>query len=1483
MSIARSQGIGILLHTGKVLVMAGTPTTQTTAELYDPATGTWTPTASLGDPKRSAFAAVLLRDGRVLVAGGTATGAETATCLLYDPASGSWSAAGSMGVARSEFTLTLLSDGRVLATGGESPLLTFLDSAETWDPATNSWSPTGSLSAAKGRHTATLLRDGRVMVTGGRISSGVTSAITEVWNPGSGTWTRVGDLLTARSWHAATLLPDGKVLAAGGGLVTGVEVFDPGSGTWSATSPLAQARTSFSMTLLPSGRVLVAGGSVAGSASVTTLFYDPGTGNWSAGPNMNTARWHHSSTMLPDGRVLVAGSNSPGTATAELFDGDSPSWTATGSLAVARSAPTATLLKSGKVLVAGGGGVLNTAEVYDPGTGTFSPTANSLADGRAAHTATALVTGRVLIAGGTGITSGSAELYDPLSNSFVGTGPMAGIRYSHTATLLPCGEVLVAGGEYGSPLPSAERYNPRTGKWRPTGSLNQARWRHTATLLADGRVLVTGGFGGGPRATAEIYDPATESWTLTAGSMAVGRTRHAATLLPNGKVLVTGGVSANTTAQLFDPATGLFSNTGSTAFIHDFLPTLTLLPNGRVLLAGDQLNLRKAEVYDPVTGSWTTLPDTLADRWLQAAVLLVDGRVLLAGGSGSTSAELLDVGRGELAGWRPQLFTASDPLVTGAPLTLAGSAFQGLGEGTSGLGYMHSATNYPLVQLRRLDNDRVEWLPVDPGTGWSNTALRSRPVTGAVPGLAIATVFTNGIPGRSLGLSVECPAPSITMQPLDQTVCVGGSASFSIAATADCPVYQWRKNLANLSDGGALTGTATPSLAINPVGIGDSGSYDVTVALSCSSTIATSAAATLTVHPPIGAVDASIAGPANVCTTCLGGIASEAHTGGGAVTHQWGFRTTSGGAITNIPGATSPSYQLSGADFPGPGNYFLVVQVSPDCGPLTISDEVPVTVANGAGAPNEVSYLTVTSRSGKNVLQWVYPAGFSSVRIRFNTGEPCVFPNDATSSGTFLTDEPGTGGAPGAYAHTGAVNGTTYCYTVFVDLGGGVSWSAGRTGSGHPFTTAGPVKWAFQTGLFSTTAPTVGTAAVIATNNGNVVHAMGRGPSGGEWPSGWKPVPLGGAVQNRSPVVPILVGGSNPVVFMGAQDGFVYAVDGSTGGSAAAPWAGGPAALGGRVQAAPAGLFTAYGGAFNYLLVGTREGSADNAFKALDPADGSVLATFDNGGGSSGIGIISGMAAVDMLANPDRVYFTSHARVGGSPNTLWCLELKAAPGVFNLLWARDDLGDIESSPVLRGGRVLVGTLKNGGTLYSIDAATGSSALDRTFLHGDGPVKGFVFPDRASPTNDAYFATNTKVWGVSETGAALVNKYAGGIPLPGAASPSIALFHTGSHYVYVGGGNGGLYQIDTNLPAPVAELAFVLGASPLTVGAPSLDTAYGLVHVGTEAGTFFAIEMPALAGASACVTDCAFRPFGQPCTTTLPPCTQTCDGAGACVP
>jgi hypothetical protein len=334
---------------------------------------------------------------------------------------------------------------------------------------------------------------------------------------------------------------------------------------------------------------------------------------------------------------------------------------------------------------------------------------------------------------------------------------------------------------------------------------------------------------------------------------------------------------------------------------------------------------------------------------------------------------------------------------------------------------------------------------------------------------------------------------------------------------------------------------------------------------------------------------------------------------------------------------------------------------------------------------------------------------------------------------------------------------------------------------------------------------------------------------------------LGGAVQGRSPVVPIPVGGSNPVVFLGAQDGNVYAIDASVGGAATPPWLLGPTSIGGVVQAAPAGIFTAFGGAFDYLLVGTRDAAADNTFVAINPGDGSAIQAFDNGGGpGDGIGIINGAATVDYATS--LVYFTSRAKAGGSANTLWCLQLGAVPGVFSLVRARGDIGDIDSSPVLRGGRIYVGGTAGGGTLYSIDAATCDPALDRAFVHGDGQVKGFVFPSRSSPTGDVYFATDSRVWVVQDDGSTLAPKYAGGVSLGGGATPSVALNMPGSGFVYVGGSDGKLYQIDVSGASAVLK-SVTLGDGSALVGGPSLDRGFNLVHVGTAAGIFYAVQVP----------------------------------------
>ena len=60
-----------------------------------------------------------------------------------------------------------------------------------------------------------------------------------------------------------------------------------------------------------------------------------------------------------------------------------------------------------------------------------------------------------------------------------------------------------------------------------------------------------------------------------------------------------------------------------------------------------------------------------------------------------------------------------------------------------------SATDYPLVQLRRVDNDRMLWLSPDPAHPFFAIAFVSRPLGDLPSGYYLVTVFANGIPSVS--------------------------------------------------------------------------------------------------------------------------------------------------------------------------------------------------------------------------------------------------------------------------------------------------------------------------------------------------------------------------------------------------------------------------------------------------------------------------------------------------------------------------------------------------------------------------------------------------------------------------------------------------------------------------------------------------------------------------------------------------------------
>ena len=310
---------------------------------------------------RSQHTATLLPNGKVLVAGGLDSSSNSlASAELYDPASGTWTETGDLAFARSQHTATLLpngkvlvaggldsgSDGRVLVAGGkvdhssEPEMETQPDchpvclvgtrKAELYDPETGTWARTGNLKIARSRPTATLLFDGNVLVAGGFMGGdfATPTSSAELYDPVIGAWTPTHTLNSPRAQHTATLLPDGEVLAAGGlGQIythASAELYDPASQTWTRTGNMKGTRREHTAALLPNGQVFVVGGlDVISNTLASARLYDPAGGRWTEAGNLAVARSQHTSTLLTNGKVLIAGgldSSSNALASAELYD-----------------------------------------------------------------------------------------------------------------------------------------------------------------------------------------------------------------------------------------------------------------------------------------------------------------------------------------------------------------------------------------------------------------------------------------------------------------------------------------------------------------------------------------------------------------------------------------------------------------------------------------------------------------------------------------------------------------------------------------------------------------------------------------------------------------------------------------------------------------------------------------------------------------------------------------------------------------------------------------------------------------------------------------------------------------------------------------------------------------------------------------------------------------------------------------------------------
>lgn len=227
------------------------------------------------------------------------------------------------------------------------------------------------------------------------------------------------------------------------------------------------------------------------------------------------------------------------------------------------------------------------------------------------------------------------------------TGSMAYARASHTSSLLTNGKVLVIGGFCYSNQDNARMPDPSTDNRLNTTVSKTSRTLRRAFISTIEHMLDIRRQNSDAVSlnSVELYDPSTGNWTIT-GNLSIPRADHTASVLNDGRVLVTGGVSpgseknAGNSAELYDPSTGRWVTQGNMTYARNS-HTASVLTNGKVLVAGGSGSdgtSDSAELYDPSTGNWTLTGKLTTGRALHTAIVLTDGKVLITGGTDYTSA-----------------------------------------------------------------------------------------------------------------------------------------------------------------------------------------------------------------------------------------------------------------------------------------------------------------------------------------------------------------------------------------------------------------------------------------------------------------------------------------------------------------------------------------------------------------------------------------------------------------------------------------------------------------------------------------------------------------------------------------------------------------------------------------------------------------------------------------------------------------------------
>ena len=357
----------------------------------------------------------------VLVSGGydSFSGTVLQSAEMYDPATGTWAGAGAMKGGRAFHTMTtnaenlaismftVIEPGKALVAGGMTASGVPLATAEIYDVVSGAWSSIAPMKVPRARHAAAGLNGLQVVVVGGDGAAGTVNATSETYDPWSGTWTLsttnmsqgrtnfalVGFNATQYKFGSSTpcrlVVAGGQTL--GGGMVTTFEEFEVGAsgGVWKPTLVTMQypvyGHTGTALTLANGKRVAAFAGGINAAGSTTRyvqLFDKDALAIAGLGVLQSDAAYHAAVATTASRMVLVGGETNVGTpnnamvyrATSNVFDA-ATGWpvgypVSFGSFAAARTLTTATRMSNGKFLVVGGwalpGISLSDAVVYTP-------------------------------------------------------------------------------------------------------------------------------------------------------------------------------------------------------------------------------------------------------------------------------------------------------------------------------------------------------------------------------------------------------------------------------------------------------------------------------------------------------------------------------------------------------------------------------------------------------------------------------------------------------------------------------------------------------------------------------------------------------------------------------------------------------------------------------------------------------------------------------------------------------------------------------------------------------------------------------------------------------------------------------------------------------------------------------------------------------------------------------------------------------------